>query len=92
MSRVLIKSLGYLFLVLAVLGMLTPIPLGIVFFILAMLCLIPTSPWVASRIQRLRRRSHRFDRMMSAIMRRIPSPYRRILKATDVDPMERTHF
>lgn len=92
MVRLIVKTIGYLFLAIGFIGMLTPIPFGLIFFVLALLLLIPTSPTVVRLMQRARRKSHRFDTAMTGISRRLPSPYRRILKTTDVDILERTHF
>ena len=78
-------AFGWFFLVLGIIGVLTPIPFGIVFLVLAMLLLIPTTPGSARALRRARARSSRFDRMMAAVIRRAPMPYRRILRQTDVD-------
>ncbi len=91
MIRVTIMVLGYICLAIGFVGILTPIPLGLVFFVLALLMLIPTSPLVVRLIQKVRKKSPRFDRMLEGIARRLPSPYRRILKTTDLEMMDR-HF
>jgi len=85
MMRVAMQGLGALLLVLGVIGVLTPIPFGIVFLVLSMLLLIPTTPGVADAIRRLRVRSPRVDLLMADIVRRSPAPYRRILRQTDTD-------
>lgn len=82
---------GYLFLVVGVIGLLTPIPFGVVFLALSLLLLIPTSPAAAARMMRLRRRLPRFNRFLLKVSRRLPSPYRRILRRTEVDFMDQ-HF
>jgi len=73
--------------VIGIVGVLTPIPFGIVFLVLAMLLLIPTTPGAAGleKRMRMRMRSSRFDRTMAALTRRAPAPYRRILRRTDID-------
>lgn len=91
MARLAVQLIGYVLLALGIVGMLTPIPLGLVFFVLALLLLIPTSPRVTRAVQRLRTRSARLDRALSTLIRKLPSPYRRILRRTDVDPLERSH-
>ena len=89
MGRLIARALGILCLVIGVLGILTPIPFGIVFFTLACLFLIPTSPTAVRLIRGARRRSRRFDAAMSTVARKVPSPYRRILRETDLDFMDR---
>ena len=91
MARLAVQVIGYMFLALGIIGMLTPIPLGLVFFVLALLFLIPTSPRVTRAVHRLRARSARLDRALTTLIRKLPSPYRRILRRTDVDPLERSH-
>lgn len=85
MGRLIAKSLGVLCLLIGLVGILTPIPFGIIFFTLACLLLIPTSETAARAIQGARKRSRRFDAGMHAIAKRAPSPYRRILRRTDLD-------
>lgn len=89
MVRLAVVALGLLFLLLGIVGILTPIPFGIVFLVLAMLLLIPTLPNAAGLVRRLRMRSARFDRGMTAVIRRAPAPYRRILRQTDIDSLHR---
>ncbi|MEM1187465.1 MAG: hypothetical protein AAGI72_03010 [Pseudomonadota bacterium] len=86
MARVLIMAVGFVFLLIGFIGVLTPIPFGLVFLLLALLMLIPTTPGVARLVQRARRRSSRFDQLMILAIRKSPAPYRRILRRTDVDP------
>ena len=90
MARFALQTLGALCLILGIIGMLTPIPFGIIFLALSMMILIPTTPGVARVVQRMRRKSSRFDRMMAAAIRRAPAPYRRILRQTDVDVFYRS--
>jgi hypothetical protein len=87
--RWIVQAFGYVFLLIGIAGLLTPIPFGVVFFTLALLLLIPTTPWVTRRVQRLRQRWARLDRMMAGLIRRLPVPYRRILRQTDVDVLDR---
>lgn len=89
MQRLLMKALGFVCLGIGMLGMLTPLPFGIIFLVLASLLLIPTSPGFTAQMRRWRFRSPRFDRAMASLIRRLPSPYRRILRETDVDSLDR---
>lgn len=77
------RLLGAIFLVLGIIGILTPIPFGIVFLLLAMLCILPTTPSAARFIRRWRMRSPRIDRLLGDLTLRLPMPYRRILRKTD---------
>ena len=92
MIRLALIALGSVFLVFGIVGVLTPIPFGIVFIVLAMLLLIPTTPGTARLVQRMRSSSSRFDRMMVAVIRRAPVPYRRILRQTDIDTLYRSRY
>ena len=84
MARLALRGLGSVILLLGVIGVLTPIPFGIVFIVIAMLLLIPTTPSFTRMVRRMRVRSSRFDRVMEAAIRRTPAPYRRILRQTDI--------
>lgn len=77
--------LGFVCLVIGIIGILTPIPFGLIFLMLALLLLIPTTPGAARLVRRLRIRFGRFDRLMALAIRRSPAPYRRILRRTDID-------
>ncbi len=90
MARIAGMILGFICLFFGIIGMLTPIPFGVFFLVLSFLLLIPTTPGAARIIKRLRHRSVRFDRMMAAVIRRLPLPYRRILRQTDVRFSDRT--
>lgn len=89
MVRFATKVLGWVFLVIGVVGVLTPIPFGIFFLMLSMLLLIPTTPGMARFVQRMRSKSPHLDRSMAAVIRRAPAPYRRILRQTDIDFLNR---
>lgn len=84
MLRLLVLALGYLLLALGVIGVLTPIPFGLFFLAIAMLVLIPVSPGTTRLLKRLRRNYPTIDRLMTATIRRVPAPYRRVLRRTDV--------
>ena len=89
MIRFAAKLVGWVFLIIGIIGILTPIPFGIVFLALSLVLLIPTSPGVTQFVRRMRRRSPHIDRSMAAVIRRAPAPYRRILRQTDVDILHR---
>lgn len=89
MLRFAAKFLGWVLLFIGIVGVLTPIPFGIVFLALSLVLLIPTSPGLTRFLQRMRRRSPKIDRSMAAVIRRAPAPYRRILRQTDVDILHR---
>lgn len=84
MVRIALIATGFCCLLIGLVGILTPIPFGVVFITLSALILIPTLPGADNAIRRLRVRFTRFDRMLHSVARRVPSPYRRILKRTDV--------
>jgi len=85
--RILFQIIGTVLVLFGLLGILTPIPLGFVFFIIGLMFLIPTSPLVVRIIQKTRRRYKKVDGAFDAITHRLPLPYRRILKKTEVsDP------
>lgn len=92
MARIAGMIIGFVFLVIGIIGILTPIPFGIVFLTLSFLLLVPTTPGAARVIRRLRHSSDHFDGLMAAVIRRLPSPYRRILRETEVHVMDRRGY
>lgn len=86
MIRLFIQGIGFILLFVGIIGVLTPVPFGLFFLILAMLFLIPTTPSVVRGVRYLRRRYPAFDGRMAAITRRLPYPYRRVFRSTEVDP------
>ena len=92
MARIAGMLLGFVCLIIGIIGMLTPIPFGIVFMVLAFLLLIPTTPGATRMIKHLRRKSPRFVQMMAAVITRLPLPYRRILRRTDIHAMDQMGF
>lgn len=86
MMRILCRIIGLVLCLFGVIGMLTPIPLGILPFILGLLFLIPTTPSAARAVRWARRKIRIFDRLMSATTNRLPYPYRRVLRETEVNP------
>jgi len=91
MTRILVLIAGYICLAFGIAGLLTPVPVGIIFMVLAALLLIPTSPRAARALRCLRTRSSRIDRGVTDIARRVPSPYRRILQKTEVEVSDRRY-
>lgn len=89
MVRIVLMLLGYLCLLIGFVGVLTPIPFGLVFLILACLLLIPSHPGATRVLRALRLRFRRFDTLMSKAASNLPSPYRRILRRTDIDLVDR---
>jgi len=85
MMRILCRIIGGALCFFGVIGMLTPIPLGIVPFILGLMFLIPTTPSAATFVRKARGRIGIFDRTMTAVTRRAPTPFRRVLRMTEVN-------
>lgn len=85
MIRLFFQGIGFILLFVGIIGVLTPIPFGLFFLILSMLFLIPTTPSVVKVVRHLRRRYPAFDARMDALTRRLPYPYRRVLRRTEVD-------
>ena len=83
--KIILRMIGLIFLAAGIVGILTPIPFGIVFVVLALVFLIPTTPVAVSTVKVLRRRSTRFDRAIHGISYRLPFPVRRILRRTEVE-------
>ena len=85
MIRILCQILGIFFCFIGLIGLLTPIPFGIIFMTIGLLFLIPTTPAVVRLVKSARSRSRHVDSVMSAATRRAPMPYRRILRQTEID-------
>lgn len=84
MRKLLARTIGGGLVFIGLIGMLTPIPFGIFFFIAGLMFLIPTTPAVTNMVRKARRRVRPFDRMMSYATNRAPYPYRRILRETEI--------
>lgn len=84
MIRILCQIIGGAFCFIGVIGMLTPIPFGIIFLVIGLMFLIPTTPSAARVVRGARRRFSPFDRAMTAVTRRAPTPFRRVLKMTEL--------
>ncbi|WP_262695839.1 hypothetical protein [Kordiimonas aquimaris] len=86
MMRILCRVIGSALCFIGLIGMLTPIPFGLIFFVIGLLFLIPTTPSAVTAVQWARRKVRLFDRTMSAVTNRMPYPYRRVLRKTEVTP------
>ncbi|UTW54920.1 hypothetical protein [Kordiimonas sp. SCSIO 12610] len=84
MGRILARITGSILCFIGVIGMLTPIPFGIIFFVIGLMFLIPSTPRAANGVRWARSRISIFDRSMDLITRRLPVPYRRILRETEI--------
>ena len=85
MFRYFLMIVGYLFLFVGILGVLTPIPFGLIFMVISFIFLIPTAPWTLDAIKYFRRRFNSFDRGMDVISRKLPMPYRRIIRQSELN-------
>lgn len=88
MKRILCQIIGSALCFIGVIGLLTPIPFGLIFLVAGLMFLIPTTPAVARGIKHLRRKSERFDNAMTSITRRLPTPYRRVLRETELSVLD----
>jgi uncharacterized membrane protein YbaN (DUF454 family) len=82
--KIILRTIGLAFLAIGIIGILTPIPFGLVFIVVALVFLIPTTPAAVSFVKVLRRRSARFDQAIHGVSYRLPFPFRRILRRTEV--------
>ncbi len=86
MMRLVCRIIGSALCFFGILGMLTPIPFGLILFIIGLLFLIPSTPSAANAVRWARRKVRIFDRVMSAATNRMPYPYRRVLRETEINP------
>ncbi|MBO6506015.1 MAG: hypothetical protein JJ850_03035 [Kordiimonadaceae bacterium] len=86
MMRLICRIIGGALCFFGILGMLTPIPFGLILFIIGLLFLIPSTPSAANAVRWARRKIRVFDRVMSAATNRMPYPYRRVLRETEIRP------
>jgi len=85
MIRILCRTIGIIFVILGIIFGIAPIPIGWILMLIGLMFLIPTTPSVARMIKNLRRRSVTVDRAFAGLTRRAPTPYRRVLKETEVN-------
>ncbi len=83
MIRLLVILFGSLLMLLGIVLWILPIPFGILVMALALMILIAASDRVARMVGGVRRRSPRTDRAFHGLGRRLPHPYRRILRRTE---------
>jgi len=88
MMRIICSTIGIFLCLIGIVGMLTPIPFGIFIFVLGLLFLIPSTPAAAKYIRWARRKISIFDRVMTAITNKMPLPYRRVLRRTEIDAFD----
>lgn len=82
MVRIICTVIGSALCLIGVVGMLTPIPFGLFVFIIGLLFLIPASDRATRLVRGARRKISPLDRAMSAVTKRMPVPYRRVLTDT----------
>ena len=85
MIKIILRIIGFVFLAIGIVGILTPIPFGLFFLVIAMLFLVPTTPSFALRVRKLRQRYPTLDDRLRRFSRRLPFVVRRILKETESD-------
>ena len=84
MVRLMCRLIGSAFCLFGIVGMLTPIPFGLILFVIGLMFLIPTTPSVTRAVRHARSRIGFFDRAMDAATRVMPAPYRRVLRRTEI--------
>lgn len=85
MIRIILRVIGIAFVLLGIVLGFAPIPIGWIMVLIGLMFLIPTTPSVVRLIKGMRRRSQTVDRAFAGLSRRAPTPYRRVLKETEVD-------
>lgn len=89
MAKYLCRIIGSALCFFGIIGMLTPIPFGLILFIIGLMFLIPSTPAAAGLVRKARKNIGIFDRAMAFATEKSPHPYRRILRTTEVDFLER---
>ncbi len=87
MVRILCQIIGGLLCFIGIIGMLTPIPFGIILFIFGLMFLVPSSPTAANAVRWARGKLPVFDTVMHAATRRAPTPYKRVLRQTEIQDL-----
>ncbi|MCK0068847.1 hypothetical protein [Kordiimonas laminariae] len=85
MMRIICRIIGGALCFFGVIGMLTPIPFGLILFVIGLMFLIPSTPSAARGVRWARTKVGIFDRAMTAITNRAPMPYRRVLRQTEIN-------
>ncbi|MFC3053477.1 hypothetical protein [Kordiimonas pumila] len=83
MIRILCRLIGSLLCFFGIIGLLTPIPFGLIVFVIGLMFLIPSTPVSAQWVKGARRKIGFLDKAMHHITEKLPTPYRRILRTTD---------
>lgn len=84
MIRIILRVIGIVFVLLGIVLGIAPIPIGWLMMLIGLMFLIPTTPSVVRLIKGMRRRSSTVDKAFTGLARRAPTPYRRVLKETEV--------
>lgn len=84
MKRMICRVIGTALVLMGTLAMLTPIPFGLILFLIGLMFLIPSTPAAARPVRWMRARVRPFDTALSAMTVRLPVPYRRVLRQTEV--------
>ncbi len=87
-AKILCRITGSALCLVGILGMLTPIPFGLILFIIGLMFLIPSTPSAARTVRWGRKKVPLFDTAMHAATRRAPTPYRRVLRETEIDILD----
>lgn len=82
MIRILSQVAGVLLCIIGAILALTPIPVGLILFMLGLIILLPTTPSAVKFIRWLRFKVPLFDRFMTSATEKAPEAYRRYLKKT----------
>ena len=85
MKRLICRVVGTAFLLVGLVLAVLPIPFGILFILIGLMLLIPSSPLFARSVRRARARFGHVDGAFAFLTQRTPVPYRRILRATEPD-------
>lgn len=85
MIKFVLRVIGFLLLAIGIIGVLSPIPFGLLFIMLSMLFLVPTTPSFTRLVKRMRRKYPTMDKSMTSMTGKVPYPYRRVLRETEVD-------
>ncbi len=78
MKRIIRLVLGWIFIVLGVLGLFLPFLQGILFLAIGFILIAPESPWVQDKLERLRRRYPKLGSILDRAQARADSLISRI--------------
>jgi uncharacterized membrane protein YbaN (DUF454 family) len=83
--KFILRIIGFFLLAFGIIGVLSPIPFGLFFILLSMLFLVPTTPSFTRLVQRFRKKFPSVDKRMTSMTGKVPYPYRRVLRETEVE-------